>query len=209
MAVYCAAIASCAPSTSPEPPCGSPSRLRPHRIVPAPPPGHRRGADRCRDGASPSMELLFAMAVDGAAIASRAPPCPPNVPTGPRRDCDPAESSPRRRRGTAGAPIDAAMAHRPTLPRSAAPRGDGGRASERGRARTSRDVSRGFPSIRSPTGGPGEVDARDDELRAGHGDTGFSSGISVRANEPIAGRYLGSSHTCSAWIWGHVWPEPC
>ena len=50
------------------------------------------------------------MAVYGAAIASRAPPRPRNVPAGPRRDFDPAESSPRRRRGTAGAPIDAAMA---------------------------------------------------------------------------------------------------
>ena len=115
------------------------------------------------------------MAFYRAAIASRAPPRPPNVLAGPRRDCDPAESSSRHRRGTAGAPIDAAMAHRQTLPRcdvrprrAAAPRGDGGRASERGRARVSRDVSRGFPSARSLTGGPGpgEVDTGDDERRA-------------------------------------------
>ena len=56
------------------------------------------------------MKLLSAMAANGAAVASRAPPRLRNVPAGPRRDFDPAESSPRRRRGTAGAPIDAAMA---------------------------------------------------------------------------------------------------
>ena len=59
-----------------------------------------------------TMKLLTAMAADGAAIASPAPPRPPNVPAGPRRDCGPAESSPHRHRGTAGAPIDAAVAHR-------------------------------------------------------------------------------------------------
>ena len=42
------------PPHVPEHPCGSPPPLRPRRIVPAPPPGHRRGADRCRHGASPN-----------------------------------------------------------------------------------------------------------------------------------------------------------
>ena len=50
------------------------------------------------------------MAANGAVVASRAPPRLQNVPAGPRRDFDPAELSPRCRRGTAGAPIDAAMA---------------------------------------------------------------------------------------------------
>ena len=58
-----------------------------------------------------TMKLLTAMAADGAAIASPAPPRPPNVPAGPRRDRGTAESSPHRHRGTAGAPIDAAVAH--------------------------------------------------------------------------------------------------
>ena len=182
------------------------------------------------------MKLFTAMAAGGAAVASPAPPRPPNVPAGPRRNYDPAESSLRRRRGTAGAPIIAAVAHRPTFPRceirphrvataaaypsgdaracretsredsrpsarqrgrrgatgapigasspnppsfrrSAAPRGGGARASEPGHARTSRDVSRRFPTIRSPTGGPGEVDAEDEELRViiiMNDDTGFS-----------------------------------
>ena len=113
------------------------------------------------------------MATNGAAIASPAPPRPPNVPAGPRRNCDPAELSPRRRRGTAGAPIDAAVAHRPTLPRceirprrvaTVAARPSGG-------ARARRETSReGFPSIRSPTEEVGEVDARNDELRAARTD---------------------------------------
>ena len=55
------------------------------------------------------MKLLSAMAANGAAIASRAPPRLQNIPAGPRRDFDPAKWSPRRRRGTAGAPIDAAI----------------------------------------------------------------------------------------------------
>ena len=149
------------PGTSPRVPAATSTPPNRPRVAVGAPPGRRS----MLPWRSPSMESLIAMAADGAAIASHAPPRPPRVPTGPRRDRDPAELSPRRRRGTAGAPIDAAAAHRPTLPRCVRPRRVATAAAHPsgGRARTSRDVSRRFPSIRSPTGGPGEVNAGDDE----------------------------------------------
>ena len=102
------------------------------------------------------MELLFAMAADGAAIASRATPCPPNVPTGPRRDCDPVELSPPCHRGTAGAPIDAIMAHaQPSLvrPRRAVKLAAHPSGGARARREMSREDSR--PSARPRGAGPG------------------------------------------------------
>ena len=81
-------------------------------------------------------------------------PLPPHVPPTSLRVPAATAAPPNRPRTATGAPPGRRsmppwrMAHR----RSATPRGDGGRASERGRARTSRDDSRGFPSIRSPTG---------------------------------------------------------
>ena len=219
-----------------------------------------------------SMKLLPAMAVNGAAIASRAPPRPPNVLAGPRRDCGPAESPPRRRRGTAGAPIDAAMAHRPrwncclrwplmvppslpvpphvprtslrvpaatatppNRPRAAAAAPPGRRSMPRRRIAQPSLVASGLaarrrrPRIRA--GARAHVARRLAKIPVhplADGGTGrgrrrgrralrppammtqafHRSGTSDRANEPIAGRYLGSSHTCSTRIWGHVWPEP-
>ena len=159
------------------------------------------------------MELLIAMAADGAAIASHAPPRPPHVPTGPLRDCDPAKLSPRRRRGTAGAPIDAAAAHRPTLPRCVRPRRAATAAAHpSGGARARRETSReGFPSIRSPTEEVGEVDARNDELRAPIMMTQafHRSRTSDRANEPIVGRDSGSCYIRIMNIWEHLCTEPC
>ena len=93
-----------------------------------------------------TMKLLTAMAADGAAIASPAPPRPPNVPAGPRRDRGTAESSPHRHRGTAGAPIDAAVAHgSPTFGHAARRRRPRIQArGARARRETSREGSRPF-----------------------------------------------------------------
>jgi len=116
------------------------------------------------------MELLITMAADGAAIASNAPRRPPHVPTGPRHDYDPAESSPRRRRGTAGAPIDAAAAHRQTLPRCVRPRRAGTVAAHpSGGARARRETSREdsvHPLADEGTGRGQRRGRRADELRA-------------------------------------------
>ena len=111
-----------------------------------------------------TMKLLTAMAADGAAIASPAPPRPPNVPAGPRRDRGPAESSPHRHRGTAGAPIDAAVAHRsPTFGHAARRRRPRIRAGAR--AHVARRLAK-IPVHPLADEGTGRGRRRADELRA-------------------------------------------
>ena len=84
---------------------------------------------------------------------------------GPRRDCDPAELSPRRHRGAAEAPIDApwSIAHLSLVATSGhTARRRRPRIRAGARAHVARRLAK-VPDHSLADGGPGEVDAGDDE----------------------------------------------
>ena len=128
-----------------------------------------------------------------------------NVLTGPQRDCDPAELSPRRRVGATGAPIDATAAHCPVFPYCndrphhvviAA-------ANPSTSACMPRDIARGYPSIYSLTGGPGEVDVGDDERRAKIAQAIHKPHVGAERENPRGyhSRQLERSRTVRLFLW--------